>query len=432
MKKIFKTIVIQILEWEARLVIWRFKPKIAAVTGSVGKTTTKDALATALGVFFKVRKSKKSFNSETGIPLTILGLDTGWNNISLWLLNIFKGITVLFYREYPEWLVLEVGADRPGDIERITRWLKPDIAVVSQMSKVPVHIEFFNSQKDVLREKGFLVKATKKDGIVVLNYDDEDVLAMKEFSKSKTFTFGFDEKADVVISNEKIDYEDMPIGMSAKINYEGNSVPIHIKGALGHQQLYPVAASLAAIAGIGRNLVDAGQAFDNHSVPPGRMRIIKGLKGSVIIDDSYNSSPIALTSALFTLKSLEYGSRKIAVLGDMLELGSHTTEEHKKAGARVASFCDLLFTVGVRAKYIADGARKKGMDDDKIFEFNDAQKAGKELEGMLEEGDVVLIKGSQGSGSNKIRMESAVKEIMAEPEKAGELLVRQEEEWEER
>lgn len=431
MKQLFKTIIIQLLEWEARLVLWRFKPRIAAVTGSVGKTTTKDALATALSAFFKVRKSKKSFNSDIGVPLTILGLDTAWSNPLAWIGNVLKGFFLLFSSDYPEWLVLEVGADRPGDIEKITRWLHPDIAVVTQMSKTPVHVEYFSSPDEVAREKCFLVKAAKKDGVVVLNKDDEIVAKMKEHSKSRTFFFGFSDDADVFISHDQIEYDNgAPVGMSAKINYEGNVVPVQIRGVLGHHLLYPIAAALTAVAGIKRNIVDAGQMFTEHSSTPGRMNLLPGLKGSLIIDDSYNSSPIALASALFTLKSIDVSGRKIAVLGDMLELGSYTTEEHKKAGRMCADFCDLLFTVGVRAKYIAEGAREKGMDSEKIFEFTDAQKAGKALEQMLERGDVILVKGSQGSGQNKIRTERAVKEIMLEPQRAPELLVRQEEMWE--
>lgn len=431
MKNFFKALIVKILEWEARLVLWRFKPKIVAVTGSVGKTTTKDAVATAFSAFFDVRKSNKSFNSELGVPLTILGLDTGWSNPFAWIGNVFRGLLVPFSSKYPEWLVLEVGADRPGDIEKITRWLSPDVAVVSQMSKIPTHVEYFSSPDEVTREKCFLVKAVKKDGVVVLNKDDDDVAKMKEHSKSRTFFFGFSEDADVTISNDQIEYTNgLPFGMSAKMNYEGNVVPVKIDGVLGHHLLYPIAAALTAVVGIKRNMIDAGQMFEHHRSTPGRMNLLPGLKETLIIDDSYNSSPIALAGALFALREIDVSGRKIAVLGDMLELGAYTTDEHKKAGRMCATFCDLLFTVGVRAKYIAEGAREKGMNPEHIFEFTDSQKAGKALEQMLQKGDVILIKGSQGSGQNKIRTERAVKEIMLEPQLAEELLVRQDEMWE--
>lgn len=431
MKSFFKYIIQRILILEARIVLWRFKPRIVAITGSVGKTSTKDTVAVALSAFATVRKSQKSFNSEFGVPLTILGLDTAWGSAWGWFTVLVRGVGVIFSREYPEWLVLEVGADTPGDIERITQWIHPDVSVVTQLSKVPVHVEFFSSPAEVAREKSFLVSATKKEGLVVLNIDDPDVMAMKKLSKSRTFTFGFSEDADVAISNETIVYENgVPTGMSCKANYDGNVIPLNIQGTIGLQLLYPLAAAMAVVAGLKLNVVDAGRAFTEYHGAPGRMRVLPAIKGATIIDDSYNSSPIALASALFTLKTLDVSGRRIAVLGDMLELGKYTTEEHKKAGRLCADVCDMLFVVGVRAKYVAEGAREKGMDESTIFECADAQKAGKLLEGMLKTGDVVLIKGSQGSGQNKIRTERAVKEIMAEPQRAEELLVRQGEGWE--
>ena len=124
----FKRIITAILTWEARAVLERYHPKIIAVTGSVGKTTTKDAIFAALSPHVHVRKSEKSFNSDLGVPLAILGLESGWHDPLKWIANIFHGLSlILFENDYPRWLVLEVGADRPGDIRRIARWLRPDI-----------------------------------------------------------------------------------------------------------------------------------------------------------------------------------------------------------------------------------------------------------------------------------------------------------------
>ena len=155
------------------------------------------------------------------------------------------------------------------------------------------------------------------------------------------------------------------------------------------------------------------------------MNLIKGIKRSIIIDDTYNSSPVALHSALETLKDLRTKYRKIAILGDMMELGRHTAEEHKKAGEVVATACDLLVTVGLRSRGIAESAIDTGLDEDSVLQFDTSLEAGEYIKNIIKEGDIILVKGSQGS-----RMEKVVKEIMAEPERAGELLVRQGKEWE--
>jgi UDP-N-acetylmuramoyl-tripeptide--D-alanyl-D-alanine ligase len=154
------------------------------------------------------------------------------------------------------------------------------------------------------------------------------------------------------------------------------------------------------------------------------MKIIPGIKGTTIIDDSYNSSPIAAEAALEVLRGLKTKGMKIVVLGDMLELGRFAIDEHRKLGMHTAEVANFLLTVGPRSRYLVEGALSKDMSEKKIIEFDDARAAGKYLEGILDKDDIVLIKGSQS-----MRMERAVLEIMAHPEDAQTLLVRQEEEW---
>ena len=154
------------------------------------------------------------------------------------------------------------------------------------------------------------------------------------------------------------------------------------------------------------------------------MSIIKGVNKSTIIDDTYNSSPVALASALETLRNLKTKTRKIAILGDMMELGKHSSDEHKKAGILAASACDILVTVGLRSRALAESTIDAGLDADSVLSFDNSIEAGQYVKGLIKEGDIILAKGSQST-----RMEKAVYEIMAEPEHAGTLLVRQEEEW---
>ena len=429
MKSILKKIISTIIKYEAVLIIKKYKPKIIAVTGSVGKTSTKDAIFAVMSSSFFVRKSEKSFNSDIGIPLTILGCPNAWFDPIKWARNIFRGLElIVFKHSYPEWLILEVGADRPGDIKEVSKWLKPNIVVLTAFAKVPVHIEFFKDRDAVIREKRYLVEALKHDGILIANGDDEDSMKIKESSKNISIIYGTDKVSDLVATeiNNYYGNDGSIEGLTFKVEYKENTIPITIKGSLGAKSIY---SSLAAIAvGLTQkiNIVKAGESLLNLEASKGRMRIINGIKKTTIIDDSYNSSPKALESALNTLKDIKIKSkcRKIAVLGDMMELGKHSVEEHYKIGKFVAEICDILFTVGIRSRKIAEGALDGLMSEKNIFQFEDSIEAGKTLQDIVKENDLILVKGSQST-----RMEKVVEEIMLEPEKSRELLVRQEEEW---
>ena len=174
------------------------------------------------------------------------------------------------------------------------------------------------------------------------------------------------------------------------------------------------------------NLVKISEALVNYRSPAGRLTLIKGIKQSNIIDDTYNASPLAMREALETLKRLK-AKRKIAVFGDMLEIGKYTMQAHEEIGHFASKVIDILITVGTRAKFIAEGAAKFGMSKKSIFQFDDVNKAGIFLQDKIQKGDLILIKGSQG-----VRMEKIVEEVMAEPQRAEELLVRQTPVWKKR
>jgi UDP-N-acetylmuramyl pentapeptide synthase len=424
----FKQCIVFILTWEARATLARYKPHIIAVTGSVGKTTTKEAIYAALAESVRVRRSDKSFNSEIGVPLTILGLPNAWNNPFGWLLNIVRGLwLVISWREYPAWLVLEVGADRPGDIRRVARWLRPDITVLTGVPDIPVHVEYFNSPEDVLKEKRSLAEYLKPGGKLVLNGDDERMKQLHSDFRGASISFGMEPENNFFASHDEIMYrDDVPVGMQFRVNHLGSSVPVMLYGALGTPRIYAALAAIAVADCIGVDCVSAASALATWSPPPGRVRIVDGLRGSLIIDDTYNSSPAAALAALDILKAVRTKGRRIAVLGDMLELGKYSSAAHKQVGERAAQCADVLITIGFRSRALAEAALDAGMKDTDIrqYEMNEAQRAGKELETELHEGDIVLIKGSQS-----MRMERTVLEVMAEPVRAAELLVRMDPEW---
>lgn len=432
-KEVIKKLLVWVLTAETRMALKRHHPTIVAVTGSVGKTSTKDAIFSVLSVPFHVRKSEKSFNTEIGIPLSILGLPNARWNPFHWLWNLLRGATVAFRKRYPTWLVLEVGADRPGDIQRIGRWLHPNVVVVTRLPAIPVHVEFFSSPEALLEEKEKLVEALKPHGVLILNIDDSRVDALRRLAPHATVvTVGTTPHAAFYASAYEILYENLegfrfPTGITFAVHAGENRAPVTVAGALGRQHVYPALSACAVGTHAGMDLVAAAHALATYQPPAGRMRIITGIKNTMIIDDTYNASPAATEEALRVLKDVSISGRKIAVLGDMFELGRFSEEAHEKIGAAVVGAADLLMTAGIRARGIAQGARAAGMDGAKIFQFEDTGRIGKELEHSLRGGDLVLIKGSQA-----MRMERLVEEIMAHPEEEKHLLVRQEREWQKR
>jgi len=435
MKSLFKKIIIALITLEAKAILRKYKPKIIGITGSVGKTSTKDAVYAALSGSFYVRKSEKSYNTEFGVPLTIIGGRNGWSNPIIWAMTLFKGLRVLVMpTSYPEWLVLEIGADRPGDIKSLMSWVKPDIAVITRFGDVPVHVEFFKSKKALIEEKAHLAKALKDNGVLILNADDEETLAMRTHSKGQLVTYGTMD-ATIQASNYSLCYQRNDehkrlelIGLSFKANIQGSCLPIVRRGVIGEHHMYPALAALAVASALNVNLVSATEGLAKEAMPPGRMRLIQGIKDSIIVDDTYNSSPVALIQALQALKPFSAKKKRIiAVLGDMLELGKFSTEEHRKAGNEAAGICNILVAVGIRAVDIARGAEEAGMKRELIYLFDNSTDASRFLDHFVETNDVVLVKGSQG-----MRMERIVEEIMAHPEDKQKLLVRQDKEWQSR
>jgi UDP-N-acetylmuramyl pentapeptide synthase len=426
MKAVCKSIVVSILSFEAKLLLRRHKPTVIGVTGNVGKTTTKDAIYSAIRNSVSARKSEKSFNSEIGVPITVLGLHNAWGNPFLWIKNIIDGMFIaLFSKKYPAVLVLEMGIDRPGDMERLTKWIKPDVVVLTRLPSVPVHVEYFSTPESVIEEKMRLVSALKPDGTLIYNHDDEIIQAQLPSVLQRRLGFSRYLPSDFTCAADKTVYsDDVPVGMEFTITHAGDTYPLLIPGTIGTQHAYACAAAAAVADVLGVSLEEATTSMGDLRTPNGRSRLIPGIKSTMIIDDTYNSSPTACAQALETLREVRHAKRRIAVLGDMLELGRFSSDAHAEVGAIAATSADLLLTVGVRARNIAQGALDAGMAEENILQYDDSTQAGRELQAMVQPGDVILVKASQG-----IRAERIVEEIMAEPQDAFELLVRQDEEW---
>jgi UDP-N-acetylmuramoyl-tripeptide--D-alanyl-D-alanine ligase len=325
-------------------------------------------------------------------------------------------------------LVLEAGIDRKGDMHKLKKWLTPDIVVLTTLPKVPVHVEYFKSPEAVVEEKMVLVSAMKPGGVLVFNNDDSIIQSQLPGVLQRTVGFGRYLETDFTARGDRVVYaDDQPAGVEFKVQYMEADYEVFIKNTIGTQHVFSSIAAIAVADELSVPINAACEALGDLVTPPGRMHIVPGIKGSVIIDDSYNSSPIACQQALQALQELSYAGRKIAVLGDMLELGKYSTDEHIRIGRLVPASADILLTVGVRAKAFAEGAMAEGMSEKNIFQYEDVARAGRELQNLMQVGDAVLVKASQG-----IRAERIIEEVMAHPENAHKVLVRQDPEWKKR
>lgn len=411
-----------ILKILAKAYIWRYQPIVIAITGNVGKTSTKKAIATVLDSKFRVHSNDKNYNNEIGVPLSIIGMEFLNKNVPQWLIGLFKSIIKLIYTHYPKILVLEIAADRPNDIEYLVNIIKPKIGVVAAIGQLPVHVEFFSGPEGVAREKAKLIESLPPNGWAILNYDDEVVLDMKNKTRSRVITYGFGENAKVKCLNyenriKEVEGELIPEGLNFKVEYEGNIVPFRLNNVFGKEQIYASLAATAVGLIFDMNLIEISEALTNYKPPPGRNDLLKGIKDTYIIDSTYNASPLSMHAALETLGILP-GKRKIAVLGDMLELGRYSLEAHRTIGERASKIADYIFCVGDRAKFICDEAESLGFKRENLFTFETSDEAGKKVQEIIKKGDLILVKGSR-----LMKMEHIVLEIMAEPEKAKELLV---------
>lgn len=413
-----------ILRWMAMVVLKKYNPQIIGITGSVGKTSAKEAVFLVISEKFRTRKNIKNYNNEIGVPLTIIGAESGNKSIFKWQKVFFKWLAVVVLPlEYPEVIVLEMGVDRPGDMKRLTDFIPVKIGIVTVISSS--HLEFFKGIDQIAKEKEKIIEALPPEGIAILNADDELVFRMKKGAESEVILYGFSENAQVRATNVVNIFENgKPQGLSFKLDYQGKSVPVRLPHIIASHQIYAVLAGVSAGIAMKINLVDIAKALGNFSPPPGRMNLLAGADGSAIIDDTYNSSPRSAIAALETIEKME-SLRKIAVLGDMLELGKEEEAGHKEVARKIFTLnADMFFAVGDRMKMAILELERLGYAEEKIFWFENPGEAGIKLLEKIKPGDLILVKGSQG-----MRMEKIVEKIIAEPIKARKFLCRQSSDW---
>ncbi len=411
-----------LLTYFAKRIILKYKPKIVGITGSVGKTSAKEAVFAVLSKRYRVYRPLKNFNNEFGLPFAILGVDSPGRSIAGWLKVLVRGfILVLIKQRYPEVLVLEYGIDHPGDMDHLLSIATPDIAVVTAISVA--HYEFFKDVEAIELEKGKLVEALTMTGVAVLNADNEVAQRQRDKTQAHVITYGVqNNSADVDLINVQEVYGDRnDTAFSVKLSDRTVDASIH---AIGSTHVSAIAAAIAVANAMKVDTEAIKNGIALYKPAPGRLNIISGIKHTTIIDDTYNASPDSVREALALLARIP-APTKIAVLGDMLELGGITDEAHRTVGASVAQLnLDHFITVGPSGKTMADAAKAAGMPEYKILSFDTSNQAKSTVQELLKPESLVLIKGSQG-----MRMEKIVLEIMAEPMRAQELLCRQYGKW---
>lgn len=405
MKRLARRVVVIVLGLLARGVIRRYKPKIVAVTGSVGKTTTKELTAAMFSNTFRTRSAAGGYNSEFGVPLAILNSTVGFSIIH-WISVFSKGLKLLLVKtEYPEVLVLEMAADHPGDIRYLTGLAQPDIAIVTNVRGV--HLVNYENIESIAEEKSWLVRRLKPGGTAILNFDDTKVRMMQALAPGAVLTYGLNDEAAVwaegITQSAK--------GMSATACYRRTpESPIERwplrTPLLGRHQLSGVLAALAAAITAGVPPQTAIAAVAHVNPPPGRLRVLDGQHGLTLLDDTYNASPEAMIASLTVLKVFPGPHR--AVLGTMRELGVASESGHRSVGEFAGPWLDQLVVVGAEAGPIAAAAAAAGMSPHKIQRCADAT----EVTGLLEYWDsgTVLFKASQS-----VYLERAVEELLNDP-----------------
>lgn len=351
---------------------WRRKLnlKVIGITGSVGKSTSKEMIAEVLGVKYRTLKSPGNLNNEIGLPLTILKLGAGY-----------------------ERAVLEMGFYVPGEIQFLCDIALPHIGVVSNVGTV--HAERAGSQEAIFRGKSELPHALPTDGIAILNFDDPWVRKMEEKTKAKVFFYGLSPEADLWADQiEGLGLDGIRFRFHYKKEILHTRVPM-----IGRHSVHTAlrAASVGLNDGLTWQEILEGLSHGHAQL---RLVAVRSNIGALILDDTYNASPESMLAALNLLDELD--GRKIAVLGDMLELGPYEKQGHELVGMRAAQVAKTLLTLGTRAKIIAEAARKAGMKSTNIFEFESSEPIIDWLNKNLTSNDAVLIKGSHGLRMDRI------------------------------
>jgi UDP-N-acetylmuramoyl-tripeptide--D-alanyl-D-alanine ligase len=349
-----------------------------AVTGSNGKTTTKELIAEGLSSRRRVHRTPGNFNNQLGLPLSLLRCP-----------------------EDAEFAVIELGMSAAGEIASLAETTDPDIALLTNVRAA--HLEFFGSLDDIAAAKGELFAVMRDDATAVVNLDDTNVRIQAARHAGPRVTYG--QRAGADLRLQELHNCFLP-GVSLTFRYQDRDRKLQLAMGGAHSAFNALAA-LAAVAAAGEDLDQAARRIEQVKAGPGRGKVYRLARGMILIDDSYNSSPAALASILETLRLSTAQGRKILVMGDMLELGRVEGALHREAGKRAAAAgVELLMTVGPLSRSAAETARRAGVPE--VHHHTTSEQAAESLAEFLKDGDLIVVKGSRA-----MRMERVVKELIS-------------------
>ncbi len=349
----------------------RFNPKVVAVTGSNGKTTTKEMINFILTPRFRVVSAPASFNNEIGVPLAVLRID-----------------------HFTEVAVFEIEMNELGGTWRLAEVCQPNIGVITNIGDT--HLEFMKDRQGVAKEKKELIEALPKDGVAVVNFDDPLALAAVSFRRNdlKVVTFGFKDGADVFATGIK-DY-----GTKGSEFLLLGKYPVRLP-VPGRHNIANFLGSLAVARELGMGVEEILKRSPFLTLPPQRLSVMR-LPNLVLIDDSFNANPQSMAAALEVLCASADRAKRVAILGDMLELGESSILFHQELGKRAGGCVDRLVVIGKMAPAVIDGALSAGMTKNKIRCYQRAEEVGAELFDIFHFGDTILVKGSRKMALEKI------------------------------
>ncbi|GAB4175364.1 MAG: UDP-N-acetylmuramoyl-tripeptide--D-alanyl-D-alanine ligase [Geothermobacteraceae bacterium] len=350
-----------------------YRGPLVAVTGSSGKTTTKEMLAAILERTAPGLKSAGNFNNLVGVPLTLFGLRPDTHR----------------------WAVLEMGMSARGEIARLAEIAQPTVGLITNIG--PAHLETLRGLDGVARAKGELFAALAAGGTAVVNADDERVLNLPVANGVRRLLYGLSSEAEV--RAERIEARGASVRFRLLAGDQAAEVELQVAGRFNASNA--LAAAAAALA-LNVPLAEIVAGLNAFSPLQGRMQLIRLASGAQLLKDDYNANPLSMGAALEALDALEGEGRRIAVLGDMLELGDESSRLHREVGARAARHCDLLLLLGQMAESMAEGARQAGLASRRIRIATNHEEAAACLGRVLREGDRVLVKGSRGMRMERI------------------------------
>ena len=380
----------------AQFILWRYRPKIVGITGSIGKTSTTQFTETILSKKFTTRTVDEDFTTDIAVSASILGIKA-FRKLKKGLKDIPKLLyNLIIPQKYPQILILELRSQKKGRIRYLSELVRPEVGIITAIA--PSHMEHFKDLKTVFIEKKALVECIPKHGLVILNFDDQKVRDMASSTQAKVFYFGLDKRADIWADKIEVSLEGLRFGL----HFKNKRHVVYAPGIINKYHIYPILAAVACAYSLGMKMNEIISALKDSEPVEGRGNKVLGPKSSILINDTFNANPKSTCASLEILEDVAGDRRKIAVLGNMLELGQFEEKSHKEVGRKAARIVDLLVTSGNLAKIIAQEAIECGLPKEKIFITKSSKEAASLLKSKIQKGDIILVKGSHGARMREV------------------------------